>query len=727
MKRSKIDHLITIVFVSIIGLPLSDAKELRINDAAGQIELEIALDEIATRVPGKGFRCEKISTQPDLESLRRHTQNAKRKQEVFLVFYPPNQQRVESSRHILTNRVTVRLVPGTDSKSLTAKHGAQIVAQPAYAPDFFVLEIRGETGASLKLAETLRAEQSVLLAEPMLARPRNPRAVPNDPLFADQWHLLNTGQTDGTLAIDANVTGVWNFYTGKGVKVSVVDDGVESSHPDLAANAVPGYDYYSEDDNPSPDAEDSDEKFGSHGTAVAGIISAVGNNNRGVVGVAYESTIVPVRLLAANVTDQQEADALVHNNLVHVSNNSWGGNDDGATKGGAGPLVGQALRGATSTGRDGKGTIFVWAAGNGALNEDNANYDTYANSIYTITVGALNDLGKKADYSEPGACLTVSAPAGLETNGREPGIVTADLTGDNGYNRTGVEGNLEDLDYTSQFNGTSAATPVISGVIALMLEANPELGWRDVQEILITSATRIDSTDLGWMTNGAGEDFHHDYGSGLVNAEAAVLLAETWKNLPPQSVVTRSEIATVAIPIPDADAVGITRTFDFTDTNLRTEQIMVTVDIAHSFRGDLEISLISPQGTTSRLAEVHSDANADYNNFAFTSTFNWGEISTGEWKVQIVDSSLGDNGAVNSLQVEIFGTAPVAPKLQMVGKPGSNLSLMVDGHAGRLNVIETSDNLITWDVLRNVQWPNGAYEVVVPSEKSLLFYRVSVP
>lgn len=724
--------LLWVLFCVAVQMPTVWAAPLRIFDPSEQVEYEIALDELAVDLPGKGYQREKIPAKRSFEALERGVRakerDRERDRESFLVFYPPNQVRSENRGRILTNRVTLQVVPGTDVEDLVAHFGARIVGEPDYAPDFFILEAPGGLDAGLKLAEALRAEDSVLLAQPVFARQRNRRnAVVNDPLFPSQWHLSNTGQTEGTVGMDIKVSSVWGLYRGKGVLINVVDDGVESTHPDLLANtdAGLGYDYALGVSDASPRPDSSDEGADSHGTAVAGIIAAAGNNNLGGAGVAYEATLVPVRLLGGDITDQHEAGALSHrNDIIDISNNSWGGDDDGQTKGGAGPLVLQALQNGITTGRDGKGAIFVWAAGNGGLEGDNVNFDTYANSIYTIAVGALNDLGKKADYSEPGACLIVSAPAGFETNGREPGIVTTDLTGDLGYNRSDVFADLVDTNYTATFNGTSASAPVVSGVVALVLEANPNLGWRDVQEILILSATQQDELDTGWITNDAGLTFHHNYGSGLVNAAGAIELASKWRNLPPQASVSASEAVTVSIP--DNAPAGVTRTFDFSGTNLRVEHVAVTATITHPSRGNLAISLVSPHGTVSRLSEPHADPNPNYDQFRFMSTFHWGEMSAGEWQVHIADLAPGGAGSVVGLEVEVFGTAPVLPKLGLV-QSAENLTLVVDGHAGRLNVIEISEDLTGWTPFQEIFWMNGPYQVEVPKGARTRFYRVRIP
>jgi subtilisin family serine protease len=146
-----------------------------------------------------------------------------------------------------------------------------------------------------------------------------------------------------------------------------------------------------------------------------------------------------------------------------------------------------ALQNGATVGRGGLGSIWLWAAGNGGSVSDNSNYDGYANSIYTLAIAALNDSGARSAYSEPGANVLVCAPSN-DTAAGHRGITTT--TTNSGYTHT--------------FGGTSSATPLAAGVVALLLESRPQLGWRDVKEILIRSATKISPTHVDWMTNGAG-------------------------------------------------------------------------------------------------------------------------------------------------------------------------------------------------------------------------------
>jgi subtilisin-like proprotein convertase family protein len=650
-----------------------------------------------------------------------------------LVLYPKGAPRTEWNRRVLTREVLVRLTAGTDAAAVARAVGAVAGPEIAYAPRHYIFRVT-QPGAALAVAAQLAGRPGVEHVEPMLKRKMAKRFVPNDPLFSNQWTLLNTGQNGATVGVDINVTNVWDTYRGTGIVIGVIDDGFQYTHPDLAANARTDiqFDYRDNDNDPKPEGVGA--AADSHGTAVGGVIGAVGNNGIGVTGVAFDSRLVGIRLIGGNTGDTQDAGALSHrNDIIHIYNNSWGPSDDGTVKGGAGTLALAALRTGVTSGRGGKGNIFVWAAGNGGLDLDNAGYDSYNGSIYTISVGALNDLGKKADYSERGACLIVSAPSGAESgpNGRPQGTTTTDNVGDFGSNRSGVAvgpvgpDELADRDYTQNFNGTSSAAPVVSGVVALMLQANPNLGWRDVQEVLIRTASKTDPTNNEWRTNKAGLKFNPNFGAGLVNAGAAVALATNWINLPPM-ISTASEQAGLNEAIPDNNNTGITRSFDLSASNLRVEQTLVTVDITHQKRGDLVINLISPSGTVSPLAELHNDTNPDYTAMSFRSTFNWGEDSKGTWQVQISDQRAADVGTLTRVKLEVFGTTPSVPTLVAKTVANGRFKLGVAGIPALYTLqVNTNATVTNWTTLFSTNAPASVFDLIDSSASGpQRFYRL---
>ena len=190
-----------------------------------------------------------------------------------------------------------------------------------------------------------------------------------------------------------------------------------------------------------------------------------------------------------------------------------------------------------------------------------------------------------------------------------------------------------------------------------MLEKNPALGWRDVQEILIQTARKVDAGDADWVTNGAGFHFNHQYGAGLIDAGAAVAKAATWTNLGPNLKYTDAH-AGLATPIPDKNATGVEFTFNVPVDHFRVEHAQLTTDIRHALRGQLEITLTSPDGTVSRLEEKRQHDPAPHFEWTFMSTHHWGEMAKGDWKVKVADRKLGTVGTVRTLTLTLWGAAP---------------------------------------------------------------------
>lgn len=612
---------------------------LHIHDSGAERQFEIARDEHWVE-----RRRELVKATPD--------QTASATGSTQLVVYEKGKARNEFTRRIVTHRVLIRATIGADVKAIAARCGAAAHARVPFTPDCFVLESTSSGGA-LELSRLLRTEAGIRQADVLLKRQRYKRLIPNDPYFGRQWHLQNTGQQGATTGADINVVSAWDRYRGQGVTIGIVDDGVQTAHPDLAANHVSalGIDINDNDNDPNPDPRND-----SHGTAVAGVAAARGNNGVGVAGVAYEASLAGIRMIAAPTSDADEAKGLLHENgTIAIYNNSWGPNDSGDVLEAPGTLTTAALKQGAEGGRGGLGSIFAWAGGNGGENGDNSNYDGYANSIYTLAVGALTDTGARAEYSEPGANLVISAPAG-GGNSRPQGTTTTDLTGKDGYNDSSGFGGINDANYTGDFGGTSSATPVVAGAVALLLQANPGLGWRDVQEILMRSATKTDPGNGDWINNAAGFQFNHNFGAGRVNVGAAIALATNWVNLGTAFSRTAEQTG-LNVAIPDNDPAGVVRELVVTDA-LRLEHVTVTADIGHLRRGDLEITLIAPTGTESVLAEPHNDSAADYPSWRFMTVRNWGESPVGTWRVRIADRQTGSTGNLRSLRLELHGSDP---------------------------------------------------------------------
>lgn len=474
--------------------------------------------------------------------------------------------------------------------------------------------------------------------------------IPSDPYFSQQWHLRNTGQNGGTAGIDLNVTDVWETYKGADITVAVVDDGVDFSHGDLSANydQTMDWDTVNNDGNASPENSYGDR----HGTAVAGVIAG-DDNGSGMVGVAPDATVAGLRIgFGQHGTLQQVNDATARFDDFDVVNNSWGYVDAYADNFNQSwfQTVENNIMHAVSTGRGGLGTNIIFSAGNDRAEGDNVNYHNMINSPYTIAVGAITRTGDYSGFSTPGASVLVAAPGSS--------IVTSDNTGSSGYNSG---------DYVS-INGTSFSAPAVAGVVALMLDANEDLGYRDVQEILAYTSRQVDSDFSDWVYNGSntwnggGLHFSHQYGFGLPDAEAAVELAESWHL---QNTYSNIETASGAnngtVAIPDGNSVAATSTINIAN-NIQIDQVEVTVSISHTYRGQLDVYLVSPGGTVSHLVDNEGAApgsnngtTADHINFTFSSVAHWGEYSAGTWSLVAYDRVSGTAGQLNSWSLNILG------------------------------------------------------------------------
>ena len=489
--------------------------------------------------------------------------------------------------------------------------------------------------------------------------------IPSDNLFGDQWHLENTGQSGGVAGVDLNVTPVWDDYTGAGVTIAVYDDSVQYTHHDLDDNydASRHITLAGGTHDPAPTVDEDD-----HGTAVAGIIAAE-NNGTGTVGVAYDATLVGVDALAIDTFDLF-GQAMAAQQNFDVVNHSWGflspfaANEqdaDWSTTFFAG------IESSVANGRDGLGTNIVTSAGNEREDDRDVNDSNFSSTHHTIAVAAVSPDNSVSYYSTPGSALLVSAtsngPAGS-------GITTTDRLGGEGYGSS---------DYTGTFGGTSAAAPMVSGVVALMLEANPDLGWRDVQQILSYSAEHAGSAvgsgpsgheKHGWTFNGAdnwnggGLHFSNDYGFGRVDALAAVRLAETWdlqSTSANEATATGSWSGSVAVP--DSTPSGVSFSFDV-GTSLRIEAIDLDLTGSHSYTGDLLVTLRSPDGTVSTLLDAVGAANPfPSTGWTFTSHAFRGELSSGTWTVTITDRFVNDTGAFTNASFTAYGSADITNDL----------------------------------------------------------------
>ncbi|WP_395736886.1 S8 family serine peptidase [Prosthecobacter sp.] len=656
-------------------------------------QMTLVADEIAVR-EADGKRTVSKAGAADLAAAAKATRvrsGGVAKVELMLT-HTTGGARAKTTRHFVTQEVLVKLKAGTTAKEVAQRAGVRVSSEPGHAPGYAVMDALTSEGALVAM-EALRAQPEVESANVVLATQKEAKFTPNDPLFSEQWHLRNSSQLGGALWTDTNITSVWDAYKGTGITIGIIDGGLEYTHPDLAPNYNTDldFDYNGNDADPAP-ADVTTEK---HATACAGVAAARGNNGLGGTGAAPEATLTGFRLIAAANTDQDEANAfLTHNDVIQVKSNSWGW-PDGDGYGGPDVLATAALQTGASSGRGGKGTIYVFAGGNGLIYGDNSNYDGYASSPYVIAVGAVNDFGFQSYYSEPGANLMVSAPS----NGgmHNAGIRTTDITGEGGYNTTAAGTNdLADRNYTKTFGGTSSACPLVSGIVSLMLQANPNLGWRDVQEILIRTARKNHRTDTDWVTNQAGLSFNHKYGAGIIDAAAAVALAQQWTNLP---AMTTQQMAVTGLNVALTDnstTGGSTQSFNFTAANFRVEHVTVAVGATHTCRGDLEITLTSPSGMVSKLAQVNDDTTANLA-WTFGTVRHWGETGAGTWTVTVNDRVATQTGALNSVTVTLLGATNANARIV-----GTGATLTAEGNTPANSAADPGE-AVTFNVgLKNI-------------------------
>ncbi|XP_053997118.1 furin-like protease 1, isoforms 1/1-X/2 [Hylaeus anthracinus] len=444
--------------------------------------------------------------------------------------------------------------------------------------------------------------------------PSSLQTILDDERWPQMWYL-NRGN-----GLDMNVQDAWaDGITGRGVVVTILDDGLEKDHPDLCKNYDPqaSYDVNNHDEDPMPryDLLDSNR----HGTRCAGEVAATANNSICAVGVAFGAGVGGVRMLDGDVTDAVEARSLSLNpQHIDIYSASWGPDDDGKTVDGPGELATRAFIEGITKGRNGKGSIFVWASGNGGRDHDNCNCDGYTNSIWTLSISSATENGQVPWYSE--ACSSTLATTYSSGSTGEKQVVTTDL---HHY-------------CTSSHTGTSASAPLAAGICALALEANKELTWRDMQHIVVRTAKPANLKAPDWVTNGVGRNVSHSFGYGLMDAAAMVRLARRWRTVPEQH---KCEVSAphMGRPIPPKSQLTLElHVKECSGVNF-LEHVQAKVSLMATRRGDLQIQLTSPQGTKSTLLakRQHDVSKAGFDQWPFMSVHTWGERPHGTWKLEI--------------------------------------------------------------------------------------------
>lgn len=518
----------------------------------------------------------------------------------------------------------------------------------------------------------------VLRAHPVNADP----VLISDRGYENQWHLHGRTQWSTYYPVNFDAPGAWTQRaTGKGVRIAVVDDGLDYNHKDIS----PNYDAKCSHSFTKTGAASADPMPGSgdyHGTACAGLAGAAKDGSVCGVGMAYDATLCGLQLLPRGTmpTDADEAEALAYlttgTHYISVKSNSWGPPDNGKTLGYVGPLTQRALYNFSTSGRNGLGGVIVWAGGNGAGTEklDQSNLDGFCNSVHTICVAAVQNDGHVAYYSEPGFCILVTAPS----SGGDVALYTSLVSTSN-------------VACTNTMSGTSGACPQVAGLAALILQANPTLGERDVRAIMVQSAQeRMDhevttarslgndesknhparaikalgtstSEEFGWIVNGANMSYSPLFGFGLPNASRAVQLATHWTNLPANSIYSISyaipdsaktihpnDVGVFTVIVPMRDSLPV--------YNIEDVELDVSLDfgVGSGQMKDIDhISLTSPDNTMSTMLYRNRHTSKSLL-WTFSSVAHRGEHPSGTWTVKIRNKGR-DTTTVNHLSIHLHG------------------------------------------------------------------------
>ncbi|MBD1926158.1 S8 family serine peptidase [Trichocoleus sp. FACHB-90] len=586
----------------------------------------------------------------------------------------------------LTDQVTIQFAPSVEEETrnaIASEHGLQLLKPVNGIPNTFVFHLTPQaTENPVKIANRLMGRKEVLTAEPNIVVRQEQHYRPKDSLYPQQWYLNNTGANQVTASSHISVEKAWDITRGvRSVVVAVTDDGFDLNHPDFqgAGKIVAPKDFKDQDFLPLPGEQDEN-----HGTACAGVAVAE-ETGSGIVGVAPGCALMPLR--TTGFLDDESIEQLFEwaiQNGASVISCSWG---PAAVYFPLSLRQRAALTRAATIGRDRKGCVIVFAAGNanrpisGTINEQG-----WPNNLLkgptqwlggftvhpdVITVSACTSLSKKSAYSNWGN-VTISAPSnnappgmwfeqtGYISTAPEVrtalpglGVLTADRLDAAGYSSN---------NFTNDFGGTSSACPVVAGVAALVLSANPDLTAQEVRRILQRTADKIVDPDpdpqlafrLGtYDVNGYSQWF----GYGKVNAFKAVQAAKEQRvqQSKPSQVLNGRNNNSLAIP--DDNPQGISSPIQVPQTG-SVRDIQIGVNIEHSFLGDIEVSLIPPTGQTVLLqGRTLGSATQLQGTYTLQNTPALKQLldspAAGVWRLLVVDYAQLDTGTVKSWELTL--------------------------------------------------------------------------
>ena len=644
--------------------------------------------------------------------------------------------------------ILVRLEPGSDARAFARAHNVVLRYALRSDPDMHVVKAGAARAAAAVVASRTNAAAKVgaqVAANPLREAWLNKRVhyvrdafVPNDPYFPanhpanfpGQWHLDWVAHPDR----DARVQGAWNRdLTGSGVTIGIVDDGLDTQHPDLAPNYEAGDSWNFGDDSPNPDPIRSDDN---HGTAVAGVAAARGGNGLGVTGAAPWARLAGLRTdfggTVAGFVDATKYHSVGLNRNIRVKNHSYGSSL---------PFDEESAERAALADSAQAGTIHCVSAGNARTKPvEDSNRRAKSSSPCVLNVAALASSGIFADYSCFGACVFVTAPSSSRRTD-EWEITTTDRVGTDGYNNAEWPANpFPDRDYTADFGGTSSATPLVVGVMALGVQANPNLNLRLAKHLLARSCDRVDpddataTSDGGWKTNGAGFCFNQNYGFGKINADRFTWLARQYSGVTPE--VVQGDQAPVAVEALVAPGTNVSRSFTFTNQT-PLETLEMRLDFAATVLRDVEAYLTSPRGTRSRLlmacAADNNTTSGSLTNWFFASHAFFGENPAGTWTITVSNTGQDSEATWTAYQFlahlgQAIPAAPVILAGSLRRRPDGQFQFLFSGCVGRAYQVQAATELNDWTPLQDLVLTEPTAVVVDPAVgQAQRFYRIVAP
>eukprot|EP00111_Clytia_hemisphaerica_P019427 TCONS_00057329-protein len=473
----------------------------------------------------------------------------------------------------------------------------------------------------------------------------------NDPMYDQQWYLND--KESATM----NIKKAWEAgYNGQGVVISVIDVGLQKDHDEFKDrfDQRASYNFIANKDDPTPDPGNV------HGCKVGGVAAGQANNNQCGVGIAHAAKIGGITAFATGEDDIHQPAALSHaNDYVDIYACAWG--PDGVIGNKVGyNLAPGALENGTKYGRQGKGNIYVFATGNEGLRpfNDSCTYDGYVTDVNTLAVTNINFDGTPSMTSE--RCPSILAAA-YARDGAQP------ITDKTHLMPTAV---LENK-CTDIFSATSAATGVASGIFALVLQANPNLSYRDIQHIVANTSQNSETIakEGRWFSNGAGFRVSDRYGFGVLDAMAMINRAKNWKNVPKRISCEKEFTTTTVIP---ADASQLSFDVDFTGQNCNIrhlEHVKLVVNLTYTPRKSLQLDLVSPANTLSHML-MGRNFDINFNDIIMFPTMtlhNWGESSVGRWQIKFSNNGPPPQnpGELRYYKLVLYGTEtlPIQPDI----------------------------------------------------------------